>query len=295
MWMVGVHGRAWLWPSPSGTTRLMSTLSHHRSWKASARLAVLSGLLLAGLLATVGACTSPPVDLSYAGSARAAYDEAMEAFEDEDYPEAVRLFSVVKNKFAYSQFAAMAELRIADSHYAQDKWAEAIDAYRSFAQNRPNHPEVPFALWRIADSYYEQIPSDFIIFPPAFEKDQAPTKDALRALQSYVEHHPTHKNASEANERIRACRELLADYELYVAGFYLNEERPESARARLEKVVAEYGDLVGRWCEAALKLARVYATQGKADEARATALKLIAAHPTRGEAEDARLLIAELH
>ena len=43
----------------------------------------------------------------------------------------------------------------------------------------------------------------------------------------------------DAQARLRRCRERLADYELYVAGFYLRDERTVSARGRLERVVSE--------------------------------------------------------
>lgn len=249
-------------------------------------------------------CGSAPAETNYADSARAAYDEAMEYYEDEDFLEAVKRLTTVKNKFAYSKYAALAELRIADAYYEQEKWIEAIDAYRTFAQSRPNHPDVPYALWRVGRSYYEQIPSDFFILPPVHERDPAATKDALRALDTFVERYPKHAEADDARERILACRRLLADQELYVARFYLRGDRPVSARGRLEGLVAQYGDLPDRWAEAALLLVRVYRDIGatstgvEADElngkARQMALRLIQDHPGAPESDEARDLLVNL-
>ncbi len=255
-----------------------------------------SALFAAALAAPIGACSSTRPDASYSDSARAAFDEAMEAFDDEDFLEAVKRLTTVKNKYAYSRWAALAELRIADAYYEQDKWIEAIDAYRTFAQSRPNHPDVPYALYRVGRSYYEQIPSDFFILPPVHERDPAATKDTLRALETFVDRYPENENAADARDRIRTCRRLLADQEMYVARFYLHQERPVSARGRLERVVAEYPDLEDRWAEAALLLIGVYAdaSVGLMAEARAMAQRLIRERPTTPEAQEARDLLARL-
>jgi outer membrane protein assembly factor BamD len=111
---------------------------------------------------------------------------------------------------------------------------------------------VPYALWRVGRSYFEQIPSDFFILPPVHERDPAATKDALRALGTFVDRYPDHEQTPDARERILACRRLLADQELYVARFYMRQDRPVSARGRLEGIVAQYADLPDRWSEAAL-------------------------------------------
>lgn len=263
----------------------------------------LLALCLISPLAGQG-CGSAPVEANYADSARAAYDEAMEYFEDEDYLEAVKRLTTVKNKYAYSKYAALAELRIADAYYEQEKWVEAIDAYRTFAQSRPNHADVPYALWRVGRSYFEQIPSDFFILPPVHERDPAATKDALRALDTFVERYPDHAEAPDARERILSCRRLLADQELYVARFYMRQDRPVSARGRLEVIVAQYADLPDRWSEAALRLVRVYmeiaatAPAAEVDElnakARQMAMRLIQDQPAATESEEARDLLATL-
>ena len=251
--------------------------------------------LLAGFcLLSAPACHHKRADETYADSAKSAFDEAMEVFDDEDYPEAIKRLTTVKNKYAYSKFAALAELRIADAYYEQDKWIEAIDAYRTFAQSRPNHGDVPYALWRMGRAYYEQIPSDFFILPPVHERDPAASKDALRALEQYVERFPADDHAADARERIVRCRETLADSELYVAHFYLRDDRPVSARGRLERVVAEYADLPDRWSEGALLLAKVYETLGLTAEARQTATRLAETQPSRPEADAARELLSRL-
>ena len=240
------------------------------------------------LLALLPACGGPPADRGYAGTARYEYQLGVEALDDNDYVGAINHFTMVKNKFAYSQYAALAEVRIADTWFAQDKYLQAVDAYRLFVQGRPNHREVPYALWRIGVAYYEQMPSDFFLFPPAHEKDQASTRDALRALEHYVERFPKDERVEDAKKRIRTCLEELASHELYVARFYLNKERPVSARGRLEGIVAEYADLGDLWSRSAALLVEVYLDLKLPEEALTTAKLIVEKAPKSDEADDMR-------
>jgi len=231
-------------------------------------------------------------DSSYSGSARHRFQQGQEALEDSEYLEAVKHFTYVKNKFAYSKYAALSELRLADTYFEQDKYIEAADGYRTFVRVRPNHRKVPYAMWRIGVCHFEEIPSDFFLFPPAHEKDQAATKDALRAFQRYVDRAPEDEHVAEARERILECRGALADYELYVARFYLRQDRPVSARGRLETLHRDFADVADRWAMASWLLAELLWAADERPEAVAVARALVERQPGSDEADDARDLLA---
>ncbi len=249
-------------------------------------------VFFASLFATalVG-CGASAVDPSYAGTARYEYQLGVEALEDDDWVGAMERFSSVKNKFPYSQYAALAELRIGDTWYAQDKHLQAVDAYKLFVQSRPTHRDVPYALWRVGTAYYEQRPSDFFLFPPAYEKDQAATKDAVRSLEHYLERFPQDENAPDAQQKLAECRRELARHEMYVADFYLRQKRPASARGRLEGLVAEYSDLGDVWARAGALLVEVYLDLKLPDDALTTARQVIEKQPASDEANEMRAFL----
>ena len=73
------------------------------------------------------AACGAPVDRSYTQTAQYRYERGLEALDSGDFLAAIKDFNLVKNKFAYSKFAALAELRAADTYFEQDKRVLAID------------------------------------------------------------------------------------------------------------------------------------------------------------------------
>ncbi len=231
--------------------------------------------------------------LSYGDSARAAYEAAYEDFEDEDCLEAEPAFREVAREYPYSRFAALAELRVADCLLQQKSYPEAIAAYRRFVRNRPSHPEVPYARFKVAECYFKQIPDDFFLSPPAYELDQGPTRDALRQLRTFILDYPDDERVEEANELTRQALTMLARHELYVAEYYLDGGHPDAAIGRLETLLNAYeGSEVEP--EAYLLLGRVYLDMGERGEARRTFGSLVEGHPDSGYAVQARAYLDEI-
>jgi len=197
------------------------------------------------------------------------YLQGMDALTDEDFLSATERFRSVKTKFVYTRFAALAELRLADVQFDQGRYIEAIGLYKAFIQGRPNHREVPYASWRVAESYFKQRPSDFFLMPPSHERDRGPTRDALRALSRYLERFPEGEHVKQARAAQAKCRQTLAEYELYVARFYRSQGSFNAAEGRYVVIVKAFEDVPELWREGADELLAIYQEQGKESEAEA--------------------------
>jgi outer membrane protein assembly factor BamD len=119
-----------------------------------------AALLLAALGVVASGCAEqkPATDptLHYTENAKKAYDSALVAFFDHDWEYATQLMQEVKRKYGYSRYARLAELRLADIAYHQDKLAEAVGMYKSFVNDYPNDPETPYARYKIAKAEFTQ-------------------------------------------------------------------------------------------------------------------------------------------
>src|SRR5512133_68371 len=143
-------------------------------------LALLSSLALVS-------CSAAGFGRGKPKTAEEIYERAVEDLKDRLYPEALSGFADVKAKYPYSKYAALADLRTGDTYFKSGKYAEAIDAYREFVKLHPNHEDVPYAMFSIGETYHEQLPSKFFLFPPAEEKDQGNTRLAINAYQELLD------------------------------------------------------------------------------------------------------------
>ena len=247
--------------------------------------------LLAGLHLGCGAAA--PAGLTYGESARRDYERAMEAYSDSDCLTAQPLFQHVVREYGYSRYAALAELRVADCELSQNHYTEAIRRYRAFVRARPTHERVDYANFQIALCYFRQIPTDIFLTPPPEERDQNPTRSALRVVRRFLRDYPRSEHLDEAQRIERDCLRLLARHELYVAGFYLQRDRPLAAVGRLEYVLAEYPGS-GLEPDALRLLGRTRLHMREREVARHTFDDLVARFPDSPVADQARRYLAEL-
>ena len=107
-------------------------------------------------------------------------------------------------------------------------------------------------------SYYDQM--------KPVEQDQGITVKAIDSFKKLVRDYPDSRYASDALAKIDVCRGRLAQKELWVATYYLNQGTPVAARQRLEQLLKDYPrSLVIP--EALFRLGEVYAIEGRAQDA----------------------------
>ncbi len=248
------------------------------------------GLLAASVTVSAGCATgsgNANGEQTYADAAEQRYMEAADDLEDGNYLEAIRQFNTVRNRFPYSKYAPLSELRIGDSYFEQEKYASAVEQYRNFMQLHPNHPEIAYANWRVALAFYELMPSDWFLLPPAYERDLAKTRDAVRELNVFLKRFSDSEYADEARKLRAQARRRLADHELYVAEFYIDRDNPTAASMRLRYLLSNFSGL-GLDAQALFLLARSYIELGEMERAKTALEDLIEFHPDTELADEAR-------
>jgi outer membrane protein assembly factor BamD len=224
-----------------------------------------------------GACATgddgKPVNFSL--TAKQNYEKGLAELKDENYPEALRYFGYVKQKFPFSKYAALAELAAADTEFSRGGYQEAIDRYKTFIRLHPKHEKVEegYVSFRIAEAYVKEMPDDWFIVPPSFEKDQSAVFDALRELNSLVERYPNSKHLKQAGVYRREVLRRLIDHELFVARFYLNQGHPKGAILRIRTALRRYPDS-GRDGELLLLLGETQLEMGNPASAKQTFLRV---------------------
>ncbi|MCK5688955.1 outer membrane protein assembly factor BamD [Myxococcota bacterium] len=223
-------------------------------------------------------------------TADSTYAVAVEDLDDGLYPEALKGFTDVKLKFPYSKFAALADLGIADTHFRRGKFIEASDSYRNFLKYHPRHPKAAYAMFRIGEAFFEQIPENWWFLPPSAEKDQGNTRLAISAFRDMIRRYPKDELTKDAHEKIRTCQRNLADHEIYVARFYFERGKFRAAANRGEGLLKNYPDL-GLEAETLYIVGQSHNALGDQKTARISLERLVKDFPQSPQAADAAQLL----
>ncbi len=206
------------------------------------------------------ACTTENVEprtaSEYESRAKLAYDAALVEFLDQNWEYAAQLMQDVQRNYAYTPYARMAELRLADIAFRQEKYPEAIAAYKAYAHDHPNDAQVPYARYRVIRSQF-LTSSNTVFQPPLEERDLAAVRDAYSAIRAFLADYPNYDEQDELAFMYESVSGMLARHELYVARFYANEDRFDAAIRRVQYAVRTY-QRTGMEAEAVVLLGEIY-------------------------------------
>lgn len=185
--------------------------------------------LMAAAQVFVG-CSGKKVDES---DPQALYKDAEEDITDKRYTMALDKLKSLKNKFPYSHLATQAKLRIADVYYDEESYIEAAGAYESFRDMHPKHEKADYVIFRIGESYFNQLPS-------GVDRDLGPAQKAIEAYRELIQLYPKSQYVDQARKHLDESTERLAGKERYIADFYFKHDMYDSAAARYEKITTKF-------------------------------------------------------
>jgi outer membrane protein assembly factor BamD len=251
---------------------------------------------LASLLALVACGTrhsSASGKIKYGPSPEANYEAGVDEMKDGNFAESVKFFEYVKTKYPFSKYSPLSDLRLADMKFKQERYAEAAEAYQQFVTLHPTHEEVDYAELRVGLSYLKDAPSEFVLFPPSYEKDQRQVEKSAKALHHFVETRPDSKYLPEAKKLLGEAEGRLAAHEWYVGEYYYKRSLWAGAAGRYEALVDRYPGS-SHEAEALMKLAHAYLQLDEKHRARTALQRLIVKHPEDSRRPEAEKLLAAL-
>lgn len=163
------------------------------------------------------------------------YKEAKELMDDGRYMQATEKLNLIKSQHPYSYYATHAEMMLADILYAQENFVEAAASYILFKDFHPKHKDISYVVWKIAESYYNQLPS-------TFDRDLAPAIEAMKYYNDLIANYPDSANIEDAKKKIEQCQKLLRDKEKYIADFYFKTKIYDAARFRYLEILKMYAN-----------------------------------------------------
>ncbi len=252
------------------------------------RFPLLAASALAVLSGVSGCASNGSGEIQEVASADRLYEEGVAELESQrsvlgvnfkDYQGSIDKFQDIIDNYPYSEYAVLAELRIADAHFAQGRWDEALGYYRDFAQLHPDHEKVPYTMLRTALCHERQSEKSV--------RDQTETREAVAALDQLILRYPNAPETTEAEELWKKLRRKLGKQALQVGDFYFAREEYQSAANRYRSVIDEFPGL-GLDADALYKLGLAYSRMNRDDDARELFEVILENYPASNVADAAR-------
>ena len=208
------------------------------------------------------ACGSTEVKLETDRPPETLYNRGMTLLTAGDGAEAIRYFNEVERQHPYSIWANKAMLMSSYTHYAMNRYTNAIVGLDRFIRLHPGSRDYAYAFYLKALSYYEQIAD--------VRRDQGITRQAMAALQEVIRRFPKSKYARDARLKYDLTRDQLAGQEMSVGRWYQSRGHFISAINRFKIVIKTY-ETTSHAPEALHRLTESYLALGLKDEAKKSA------------------------
>ena len=188
-----------------------------------------------------------------------AYEEGMKSLESGDVLFAAKKFNEVEILFPQSDWAPKSALMAAYSYYFQDYYKDAIAELIRFTKVYPNHKNLDYAYYLLANSYYEQIVDE--------KKDLQSILDAKRNFMIVITNYPNTDYALDSEFKIDFINDILASKEMYIGRYYFEKKKWIPAIRRFRTVIDDFETTI--YTEEALhRLVEVHYILGLKDEAK---------------------------
>lgn len=151
------------------------------------------------------------------------FKEAEELMEADRYILATEKLNLIKTQHPYSFYATPAELMQADILYLQENYIESAAAYLLFRDFHPRHEKIAYVIFRIAESYYKQIPD-------TIDRDLEPAIESLKYYDEVIQKYQDSSYKKEAELAIVKAKGMLREKDIYIADFYFKTKEYSAAR-----------------------------------------------------------------
>jgi len=195
----------------------------------SRALAVLGLALLLGACATGGA-RKPPTGTP--DPDKFLFDRGTDALNKKHWVVAREYFRQLVDTYPQSQYRADAKLGLGDTYLGEgsaESYVLAVNEYREFLSFYPTNPRADYAQFKLAMAHYYQMRKP--------ERDQSETREAIAALQTFVDRYPRSPLADEGRQRLREAKDRLDDSDFRVGLFYYRAKWYPGAIDRLKPLL----------------------------------------------------------
>ena len=176
------------------------------------------------------------------GNADKLYEAAKRAADAGNYRDAITYYEQLEARFPFSNPARQGQLDLMYCYYKNHEPESAIDQADQFIRENPAHPRVDYAYYIKGLTQFERNPNfierwfhaDLSYRPPI------DARKSFQAFQTLLQRFPNSEYANDSRQRMVFLRNRLANYEVYVADYYLRRGAYVGAINRCRYAIENY-------------------------------------------------------
>ncbi|WP_020410252.1 outer membrane protein assembly factor BamD [Hahella ganghwensis] len=191
------------------------------------------------LIAGLAACASEPPEIL---NEKEYYDKAKTALDNRNFLEASRHLEDLETYHPFGRYAEQAQLDLIYARYSALDPEGAAAAAERFIRLHPESPHVDYAFYiKGLASYYADVSLSGRYFPLNMDsRDPGRAKEAFQDFSTLVTQFPDSPYAADAEKRMVALKNRLAEYELVVAKYYIRRQAYVAAATRVQYIIENY-------------------------------------------------------
>lgn len=197
--------------------------------------------LLAVMLVVTG-CRNRPDDAVPQSAPGIVYERARTSLKAQDFNNAIRLLEALVARFPFAEEARQARIDLIYAYYRSRETESALDAADTFIRENPTHPRIDYAWYIKGLVEFERAPNILEKFFRV-DLDARPPQSALKSFSAFrkvVQDYPKSEYAHDARRRMIHLRNRLADYNIYVARYYIDRGAWIAAAQRSKETIELY-------------------------------------------------------
>jgi outer membrane protein assembly factor BamD len=194
------------------------------------------------LISLTGCRTNREADDPARSAPSVVYERAQQAMQGQDFQNAIRVLEALVARYPFAAETRQARLDLIYAYYKARESESAIDAADTFIRENPTHPRVDYAWYLKGLVEFERAPNVVERFFRV-DLDERPPQTAQRSFAAFrkvVEDYPKSEYAHDSRRRMIHLRNRLADYQLYVARYYMDRGAWVAAAQRAKETVERY-------------------------------------------------------
>ena len=170
------------------------------------------------------------------------YEAAQKSIRGGNYSVGIERLEAIETHFPFGQFAEQAQLELIYANFMKGDYETATIAANRFIELHPTHPHADYAYFMRGLSSFNRNRGFFDRFlgSPEYTRDISNAKQAFVEFDEMLQKFPNSLYAKDAQQRMIYLRNVIAEHELMIAKFYLNNNTWVAAANRAAGIVENF-------------------------------------------------------